>query len=104
MFCISLLTTLRIPSAQYLIKFFKNYFITDIASPEIDREQLKFFCGQCGKQAQRVKRWKLHNKNFNADFYCKNCDTRFTGRVSFKKRFDGVKVNRKIIPKAEKKE
>ena len=83
---------------------FKNYFITDIASPEIDREQLKFFCGQCGKQAQRVKRWKLHNKNFNADFYCKNCDTRFTGRVSFKKRFDGVKVNRKIILKAEKKE
>ena len=83
---------------------FKNFFITDIASPEIDREQLKFFCEQCGNQAKRVKRWKLHNKNFNADFYCDNCDTRFTGRVSFKKRFDGVKVNRKIILKAEKKE
>ena len=84
---------------------FKNFFITDIASPEIDREQLKFFCEQCGNQAKRVKRWKLHNKNFNADFYCKSCDTRFTGRVSFKKRYDGVKGQQAVIRrKAEKKE
>ena len=83
---------------------FKNFFITDISSPEIDHEQLKFFCEQCGNQARRVKRWKLRNKNFNADFYCKNCDEKFTGRVSFKKRFDGIKVNKRIVPKTEKKE
>lgn len=83
---------------------FKNYFITDLAAPEIDREQLKFFCEQCGSQARRLKRWKLRNKNFNADFYCKNCGEKFTGRVSFKQRFDGVKVNKRIIPKTEKKE
>ena len=83
---------------------FKNFFITDISSPEIDREQLKFFCEQCGNQARRVKRWKLRNKNFNADFYCNTCDEKYTGRVSFKKRFDGIKVNKRIVPKTEKKE
>lgn len=83
---------------------FKNYFITDLNAPEIDRAQMKFACDQCGKQARRVKKWKLRNKNFNADFYCKNCDRRFSGRISFKQRYDGVKVNKRIIEKAEKKD
>jgi hypothetical protein len=83
---------------------FKNFFITDISSPELDREQLKFFCEQCGSRAQRVKRWKLHNKNFTSDFYCKNCDHKFTARVSFKRRYDGIKVNRRIVEKKPKQE
>ena len=80
---------------------FKNHFITDLSSPEIDREQMKFCCDQCGSRAKRVKRWRLRNKSFNADFYCKRCDRKFTGRVSFKKRYDGVKVNRRIVPPKE---
>ena len=83
---------------------FKNFFITDLRSPEIDRAQMKFSCDQCGKQARRVKRWKLHNKNFNADFYCKNCGRRFSGRISFKRRYDGVKVNKRIVEKPEQSE
>lgn len=83
---------------------FKNHFITDLTSPEIDRTQMKFLCEQCGKQAKRVKRWKIRNKSFNADFYCKSCDVKFTGRISFKKRYDGVKVNKRIVRPVEKKD
>ena len=78
---------------------FKNYFITDLNSPGIDKNDLKFNCDICGKRARRVKRWKLHNKNFTSDFYCKSCDNKFTARVSFKRRYDGIKVNRRIVEK-----
>ena len=93
--------------AFYDRMLFKNHFITDLSSPDIDRSQMKFVCESCGKQAKRVKRWKLHNKSFSSDFYCKSCDERFTGRVSFKKRYDGVKVNKRIVaprPQEAKKE
>lgn len=83
---------------------FKNYFITDLNFPGIDKNDLKFNCDLCGKRARRVKRWKLHNKNFTSDFYCKNCDHKFTARVSFKRRYDGIKVNRRIVEKKPKQE
>lgn len=76
---------------------FKNHFLTDLTDPEIDRRELRFRCDRCGKPARRIKRWRLHNKSFSADFSCKNCGRKFTGRISFKKRYDGVKVNRKIV-------
>lgn len=75
---------------------FKNHFITDIRNPEIDREQMKFNCDVCGKQARRVKKWRLRNKSFNAEFFCRNCNRKFTGRVSFKRRYEGVQVNKRI--------
>lgn len=103
----------KIPVENYILKadceafydrmMFKNYFITDLKSPRIDRAQLRFRCESCGKQARRSGKWKLHNKNFTSDFYCKHCDRKFTGRISFKQRFDGVKINKRIIVKAENK-
>lgn len=102
----------RLPLDDYVLQadceefydrmLFKNHFITDLTSPDIDREQMKFACDKCGAQARRTKKWKLRNKCFAADFYCKNCDRRFSGRVSFKKRYDGVKVTKRIVEKAEK--
>lgn len=83
----------------YRRMMFKNYFVTDLNTPGIDKENLKFNCDLCGKRARRVKKWKLHNKNFTSDFYCKSCDHKFTARVSFKRRYDGIKVNRRIIEK-----
>ena len=83
--------------AFYERMLFKNYFITDLTSPDIDSKQLTFCCDACGSQAKRLKKWRLRNKSFNADFYCRACDRRFSARVSFKKRFDGVKVTRKIV-------
>ncbi len=81
---------------------FKNYFITDLHSPEVDKNQLRFRCDHCGNYARRVKRWRLHNKNFTADFVCKDCGNRFTGRISFKQKYDEVKINKRIVAKPVK--
>ena len=86
---------------------FKNHFITDIDDPDIDRAQLRFRCDKCGKPARRMKKWRMHNKNFSSEFCCKHCGRKFIGRVSFKKRYDGVKVNKRtldIVPKKKKEE
>lgn len=83
---------------------FKNYFITDLGSPLIDRSQLRFRCDVCGKQARRLNKWKLHNKNFTADFRCSDCGRRFRGRISFKQRYDGIKINKRILEMPEKAE
>ena len=45
---------------------FKNHFITDLADPEVDRNELKFCCDRCGNPMRRVKKWRLHNKSFSA--------------------------------------
>lgn len=82
---------------------FKAHFITDLDSPDIDKSQLKFICDCCNKQARRIKNWKLHNKSFSAEFYCKRCDRNFIGRISFKKKFDSITVKKKIIEKSNRK-
>ena len=81
---------------------FKNHFLTDLSDPEIDRKQMKFDCERCGKPMRRVKKWRLRNKSFTADFCCKSCGKSFTGKVSFKKRFDGVVVNKRLAVKEAK--
>jgi transcription elongation factor Elf1 len=81
---------------------FKNYYITDLKNPEVDRKLLRFRCDVCGKPAKRVKKWKLHNRSFTAEFCCKSCGRRFTGRISFKKKYDGIKVNKRIIDNSAK--
>ena len=83
---------------------FKNYYITDITAPEVDREQMKFSCDRCGAQTKRLKKWKLRGKSFAADFTCKSCGRTFSGRVSFKQRYEGIKVTKRIVEKAEKTE
>lgn len=78
---------------------FKPHFITDINSPEIDKGELKFVCEHCGKQAKRITKWKSKNKGFCADFFCKNCNEKFLGRIYFKQKFDEIKVSRKTYYK-----
>lgn len=88
--------------AFYTRMMFKNYFITDLRSPAIDRSLMAFRCDSCGRRARRTKRWRLHNKNFSAPFTCRHCGRSFIGRISFKQRYDGVKVNKRIVEKPEK--
>lgn len=78
---------------------FKNHFITDINSPEVDKTQMFFNCPLCGRRMGKKTKWKLHNKSFTADFACKLCKKRFAGRISFKKKFDGVTVSKKLNEK-----
>lgn len=82
---------------------FKNHFITDINSHEIDRSQMRFDCEICGKAVKQMSKWRLHNKSFTAEFYCEYCKKKFTGRISFKKKYDGIIVKKKLTEKVEKK-
>ena len=81
---------------------FKNHYITNLQSSEIDKEQMKFLCDCCGEQAKRMTRWRIYNKSFTAEFLCKNCGRNFLGRVAFKKKYDCVSVKKKIIEKKQK--
>lgn len=83
---------------------YKTRFITDINSDEIDKKQMRFKCDVCGRRARRTSKWKLHNKSFSAEFFCKHCSRAFIGRISFKKKFDDVTVKKRIVEKRDKKQ
>lgn len=78
---------------------FKTHFVTNIDSADVDKSQMYFDCVTCGKLTKRLTKWKVHNKAFTADFLCDNCAKKFLGRVTFKKKYDGVVVRKKLIEK-----
>lgn len=78
---------------------FKTHFITDIQNPDIDKHQMYFNCNNCDMRTRRLTNWKVHNKAFTADFLCDNCKKKFSGRVSFKRRYDSVVVRKKLVEK-----
>ena len=82
----------------YRRMLFKNQFITDINSEEIDRKHLRFRCQECGRQARRISKWRKKNNAFFADFCCQTCGVKFTARIQAKKTYDAVRVNRRILP------
>lgn len=75
---------------------FKTHFLTDIDNPEVDKKKMFFDCEECGKRAKKTSAWKVRNKCFVADFVCENCNKKFTGKISFKKKFDCVVVKKRI--------
>lgn len=88
--------------AFYDRMLFKTHFITDLNSDEIDKTQLIFNCDICGADAKQLKQWRLHNKSFVSEFSCTKCSRSFLGRISFKKKYDSVTVNKKIVEKKQK--
>lgn len=74
---------------------FKNTFIYDIRSPLIDKREMYFLCDVCGHKTRRKTKWRVKNKSFRAEFRCTRCKKDFEGRISFKKTYDGVRVERK---------
>lgn len=78
---------------------FKTYYITDLKSPDIDKSQMYFECRNCRKRAKRVTKWKMHNRAFTAEFQCRKCGNSFLGRISFKKKYDGVVIRKKTLEK-----
>jgi DNA polymerase III epsilon subunit-like protein len=81
---------------------FKNHFITDRHSPDVDKSQMNFNCEECGRRLKHVTKWKVHNKAFVADFVCKTCKKDYSGRISFKKKYDEVVVRKKLTEKTSK--
>lgn len=81
---------------------FKSYVISDIHSPDIDRESLRFRCEDCGAFARRKGKWVFKNRSFRAPFRCDHCGKEFIGRAVFKKTYDGVTVRHTTRPMPEK--
>lgn len=77
---------------------FKSYYINNISDERINKSHLKFNCIHCKNQLVRKNRWRFKNNWFRADLYCKKCETRFRGMVSFKQNFDKVAVKKRMLP------
>lgn len=77
---------------------FKSYMISDIDSPYIDKNELRFRCEACGRFARRTSKWVFKNRMFRAEFRCGNCGSTFRGRVGFKKKYDSVVIKRVSEP------
>lgn len=82
---------------------FRTVSVCDLHHPLIRPQDLAFFCEKCGRRAKRVGEWELHNKGFRAVFECRNCGIRFSGRVRFKLKYEGLVVTKKIRPCTEEK-
>lgn len=75
---------------------YKTHHLTSIHDDSIQKDDLKFSCDVCGKEAKRLTSWKYKNRWFLATFYCKHCKKRFVGRVSFKKTYDDLQVKKRV--------
>lgn len=82
---------------------FKNTVIYDIKNPLIDKKELYIRCDKCGRKARRKTKWVVKNKSFRSQFKCTKCKREFEGRVTFRLKYDGVSIVRRIvdIPKSE---
>ena len=76
---------------------FKTVIIKDLDDPLVKRSELTFDCPHCGKNMRRKGSWRFRNRAFCAEFSCRCTDTRYSGRVQFKQRYEGVEVRKKLV-------
>lgn len=76
---------------------FKNTVIYDIKNPLIDKKELYVRCDKCMKKARKKSKWTVKNKSFRAQFKCTKCKRDFEGRVTFRLKYDGVSVSRRVV-------
>ena len=75
---------------------FKTVIIKDLDDPLVKRSELTFDCPHCGKNMKRKGTWRFRNRGFCAEFSCRCIDARYTGRVQFKLKYEGVEVRKKL--------
>lgn len=78
---------------------FKNTVLYDMKNPLVDKKEFYIYCDKCGKKARRKSRWVSKNRSFRAQFRCSKCKRDFEGRLTFRLRYEGVKVDRRIVDK-----
>lgn len=76
---------------------FKTVIIKDLDDPLVKRSELTFDCPHCGKNMKRKGSWRFRNRAFCAEFSCRCTDTRYSGRVQFKQKYEGVEVRKKLV-------
>lgn len=81
---------------------FKVSLIKDLDDPLVKRSELCFNCPDCGQNMKRKGNWRFRSRAFCAEFSCRRCAKKYTGRVQYKRKYEGVEVKKKlneIIPK-----
>ena len=76
---------------------FKTVIIKDLDDPLVKRSELTFDCPLCGKNMKRKGTWRFRNRAFCAEFSCRCVDKRYSGRVQFKQKYEGVEVRKKLV-------
>ena len=76
---------------------FKTVIIKDLDDPLVKRSELTFDCPHCGKNMKRKGSWRFRNRAFCAEFSCRCMDVRYSGRVQFKQKYEGVEVRKKLV-------
>lgn len=82
---------------------FKPYPITDLKSPFIHPEDLQFTCGRCQGKMKRNRGWRRCNRAVESEFSCKNCGSKYIGRVQFLKQYDSLSVTKTLLEVEENK-
>lgn len=77
---------------------FHNTYLTDPAHPQVKLASVRLRCPQCGAEAAPSENWKAKNKAFFNMFQCSSCHNSFRGRVQYKLCYDGIVVNRRVLP------
>lgn len=80
---------------------FKNHYITDLASPYLDKSELYGVCDICGERLKTDRKWLSRNRGLRAKAQCPKCQIKGYLTVRFKRTYDGVQVRRFFSP-AEK--
>lgn len=83
---------------------FKTTIIKDLDDPLVKRSELCFDCPECGQNMKRKGTWRFRSRAFCAEFSCRRCEKKYTGRVQYKLKYEGVEVKKKlneILPKTE---
>ena len=75
---------------------FKTTIIKDLDDPLVKRSELTFNCPNCGRNMKRKGSWRFRNRAFCAEFSCRCLETRYTGRVQYKLKYEGVEVRKKL--------
>lgn len=76
---------------------FKTVIIKDLDDPLVKRSELTFDCPHCGKNMKRKGTWRFRNRAFCAEFSCRCTDVKYSGRVQFKLKYEGVEVRKKLV-------
>lgn len=80
---------------------FKNSVIYDLRNPLIDKKEFYIYCDKCGRKARKKSKWICKNRSFRAQFRCAKCKRDFEGRITFRLKYEGVTVDRRVVEKPE---
>jgi len=83
---------------------FKTTIIKDLDDPRVKRSELCFNCPDCGQNMKRKGSWRFRSRAFCAEFMCRRCEKKYTGRVQYRLKYEGVEVKKKlneILPKTD---